>query len=87
MPGAMNSCLLQDVLIETIATFSNAEKDWCQSRINPLNSFKLGTLERLDIENKEIIIAVQNSPVAICGDDISYIKKTSRLLSELHGFQ
>ena len=51
------------------------------------NYFKLGKLERLDIENKEIIIAVQNSPVGICGDGVSYNNKAAKLLRELYGFQ
>ena len=51
------------------------------------NYSKLGKLKRLDIENKEIIISVQNSPVGICGDGVSCNNKAARLLSELYGFQ
>ena len=51
------------------------------------NYSKFGKLKRLDIENKEIIISVQNSPVGICGDGVSCNNKASRLLSELYGFQ
>ena len=103
VPGAMNSYLLRDILIETIAPFSNVENS-AHSVINneierPVpernndfqktlpNYFELGKLERLAIENKEIIIAVQNSPVGICGDGGSYNNKAARLLSELYGFQ
>ena len=103
VPGAMNSYLLRDILIETIAPFSNVENS-AHSVINneierPVpernndfqktlpNYFELGKLERLAIENKEIIIAVQNSPVGICGDGGSYNNKAARLLNELYGFQ
>ena len=51
------------------------------------NYSKFGKLKRLDIENKEIIISVQNSPVGICGDGVSCNNKAARLLSELYGFQ
>ena len=97
----MNSYLLKDV--ETAATFSNVENSAdivINSEIqrlvpernndfpkNPPNYFKLGKLERLDIENKEIIIAVQNSSVGIFGDGVSYNNKAARFLSELYGFQ
>ena len=103
LPSAMNSYLLKDVLIETIATFSNVENSahsGINSEIQRLvpeqnndfqknlpNYVKLGKLERLDIENKEIIIAVQNSPAGICDDDVSYNNKAARPLSELYGFQ
>ena len=50
------------------------------------NYFELGKLERLAIENKEIINAVQNIPAGICGDSISY-KNNGMLLTELFGFQ
>ena len=51
-------------------------KDWCQSRImiskkNWPNCFKLTKLERLDIENKGIIMAVLNRPVRIFRDGLS----------------
>ena len=64
VPCAMNSYLLKDVLIETIATFSNVENSAhsvINSEIqrlvpernndfqkNPPNYFKLGKLEKLD---------------------------------------
>ena len=99
----MNSYLLKDVLIETIATFSNVENSThsvINSQIQRLvpewnNDFqkksakllKLGKLERLDIKNKEIIIAVQSSPVGICCDGASYNNEAAKLLSELYGFQ
>ena len=54
------------------------------SKKNIPNYFKLGKLERLDIEN---IIAPQNSSVRICGDGISYNNEAATLLSELYGFQ
>ena len=102
-PGAMNTYLLKDFLIETIAAFSNIENGaysvinsemqrMLPERNNDFqknlpNYFKLGKLERKDIENKEIIIVFQDSPVGICGDGVRYNSKAARLLSELHGFQ
>ena len=50
------------------------------------NYFKLGRIERLAIENKEIIDAVQNIPAGICGDSVS-CKNKVMLLIELYGFQ
>ena len=99
----MNSYLVKDVLIETIGTFSNVEnsahnviKSETQRLVpeqnhdfqkNLPNCFKLTKLERLDIENKEIIMAVLNRPVRIFRDGLSYNNKAARFLSELHDFQ
>lgn len=99
----MNSYLVKDVLIETIGTFSNVEnsahndiKSETQRLVpeqnhdfqkNLPNCFKLTKLERLDIENKGIIMAVLNRPVRIFRDGLSYNNKAARFLSELHVFQ
>ena len=50
------------------------------------NYFQLGKLKRLDIENKEFIISVQNRPVGICGDGVSYNNKAARLLMSCTDF-
>ena len=67
---------------------SSTVKNWCQSGIMISKKIhQICKLERPDIARKEIIVAVHNSPVGICGNSASYNNKAARLLSELYGSQ
>ena len=55
--------------------------------VKPPNYFKLGTVQKVDFEQKKIFIDLKNMPVANTGDGVASNVKASRLLSRCYGLQ